>query len=130
MSSGLSLSNIKSSLLLLPPTLHLRLDLLEVGLELLHVRLLRGPSDAEALLLVGLGNLSSGQVSYICVSLLSHNNQVRSDQNSKNSLLSSTFKRLARIRPVDHQESKLIRSYHLILILQRVVESYGVTEGS
>ena len=81
MSSGLSLSNIKSSLLLLPPTLHLRLDLLEVGLELLHVRLLRGPADAEALLLVGLGNLSSGQVSYICVSLLSHNNQVRSDQN-------------------------------------------------
>ena len=65
MSSGLSLSNIKSSLLLLPPTLHLRLDLLEVGLELLHVRLLRGPADAEALLLVGLGNLNSGQVSYM-----------------------------------------------------------------
>ena len=39
------------------PTLHLRLELLEVGLELLHVGLLRGPADAEALLLVGLGDL-------------------------------------------------------------------------
>ena len=41
----------------LSSNLHLRLELLEVGLQLLHVGLLRGPADAEALLLVGLGDL-------------------------------------------------------------------------
>lgn len=39
--------------------LHLRLKALMQSLELVHVSLLRGPTDAEALLFVGLGNLAA-----------------------------------------------------------------------
>lgn len=46
--------------------LHLVLDLLKQRLELLHVRRLRGPADAQALGLVGLRNL------YTCNSIVSN----------------------------------------------------------
>jgi len=52
-SSGLSLRNQGQRSVLL----HLRLDLLEQSLELVHVRLLLWPADAQPLLLVGLGDL-------------------------------------------------------------------------
>lgn len=39
--------------------LHLRLEPLVQSLEFVHVSLLRGPADAEALFFVGLGNLAA-----------------------------------------------------------------------
>lgn len=44
---------------------HLALDLLSQGLQLVHLELLLGPADDEALLLVWLGDLNTGLVMFL-----------------------------------------------------------------